>query len=93
MKKELVISFYDGGVNWSFSSGNRVYTKDKYESGCYNHQTKIKTLCYFLHQCQYTSFSLNLVAQIVYKLYPECSKIIWCEDGFITMKTLMKGGE
>lgn len=89
MKKEIIISLYDSGVNWSFSSGNRVYTRDKYRYGCYNGQIKIEKICYALET--YYFESIKWFSELICKLYPQCSKIIWSEDGYITIYNIPKG--
>lgn len=89
MKKEIIISIYDSGVNWSFSSGNRVYTKDKYRWGCYRNNIKIEKLCYFLDT--HSDSSIKYFLEVVCDLYPQTSKITWSEDGYITIYNVPKG--
>lgn len=92
MEKEIIISIYDSGVYWSFSSGNRIYKRDEYELGYYNHQTKINTLCSFIHKYCFRE-SIEFFSEVICKLYPQCSKIIWSENGDITIYNILKGGE
>ena len=88
MEKELVICIYDGGFNWSFSSGNRIYNREGYKSICRSPRKYTEQICGLCNLIEVNSIWLPYINEH----WPECKRIILCEDGEITILNKGKGG-
>ena len=83
MKDTIVISYYDDGFYWSFASGNRIYERDDLTF----HKRlpeKILGLCKCLEKDK------NFIPYIN-EMWPNCKRIIFCENGNITILNKGKG--
>ena len=89
--KEIIISSYDGGYFWSISSANTIYNRNDYVDNKI-HKTPILELCKFVDEEFWKATDSQIVAKVI-QLFPNCEKIIICDDGDITIKNLRKGGK
>ena len=73
--KEVIVSIYDGGYNWSIHINNRTYHRD-------DEFTKTPIRVRKLFNIIYNAHYLNMKIQPILKLH-KIDRLIICEDGTI----------
>jgi len=92
MKKEIFVSFYDSGYEWSICFGNRIYTRQKYKDHYYLRLVKMDVIFEWMEIYSWC-ISPDKLLETIHELYPQYSKLIWCEDGYIQIYNIKKGGK
>ena len=90
MEKEIFVSLYDSGYEWSICSGNRIYTRQKYLDHRYAHLVKMDIIFEWMEIYSWCT-SPDKLLETIHELYQQCSKLFWSDNGIIEIYNIKKG--